>query len=143
MSITCTDPNNTLLINGTDIQTWAAITRAEGLLTNPPHKGDVIESDWLDGAIWQKGPKGPWTFEVPIICRSSQQDIALGQLRALQAFTGTQVTLTRRIVVNGSVVSETCQAVMVNSPQVLWSFDRRAQIRAILIWQGLTPWVAA
>lgn len=139
MTITsvCTD---TLLINGTDIQTWCAITSAEGLLSNPPQRGDLIEQDWTAGAIWQPGPKDAWTFDVPIIMRSSQQDIALGQLRALQAYVGTQVTLTRRLVVAGAVVNETCQAVMINSPQVQWDFSRRAQVRAVLLFQGLTPW---
>lgn len=142
MSITCTDPNNTLLIDGVDIQTYAAITSAEGLLTNPPQKGDLIEQSWSDGALWQKGPKGPWTFEVPIICRSSQQDVALGQLRALQAYVGDQVTLTRRIRVNGTVINETCQAVMANAVQVSWNLSRRSQLRAVLIFQGLSPWAA-
>lgn len=140
MSITCTDPTNTLLINGVDIQTWCAITSAEGLLSNPPQKGDVIEQGWTDGAIWQKGPKGPYTFEVPVIMRSSEQDVALGQLRALQAMVGDQKTLTRRLVVNGVTINETCQAVMANAVQVNWSFAKRAQVRAVLIWQALTPW---
>lgn len=140
MTITCVDPNNTLLINGADVQTWAAIVSAEGLLSNPPIRADILEQDWVAGALVQIGPKKTWTFEVPLICRSSQQDIALGQLRALQAFTGTQVTLTRRLVVNGATVNETCQAIMINSPQVVWDFARRAQIRAVLLFQGLTPW---
>lgn len=143
MSIVCTDPNNTILINGTDIQTVAAITSAEGLLSNPPQRGDIIEQDWVAGAIYQAGPKKTWQFEIPVIMRSSQQDVALGQLRTLQALVGTQVTLTRRIVVNGATVNETCQAVMVNAVQVQWDFTRRAQVRAVLQWQGLTPWAAA
>ena len=141
MSITCTGID-TLLIEGTDIQTWAAITSAEGLLSNPPQRGDIIEQDWVDGAIWQKGPKGTYTFEVPIIMRSSQQDVALGQLRDIQAYVGDQVTLTRRLVVDGATINETCEAVMANAVQVQWGFERRAQIRAVLIFQSLSPWVA-
>lgn len=140
--ITCIGVD-TLLIDGTDIQTWAAITSAEGLLTDPPQRADIIEQDWSDGAIYQAGPKAAWTFEVPIICRSRQQDVALGQLRALQAMVGDQKTLTRRLVVDGATIDETCQAVMVASPQVRWDFAVRAQIRAVLIWQGLTPWTTA
>jgi hypothetical protein len=142
MTIQCVGVD-TLLINGADIQVWAAITSAEGLLTNPPQRADIIEQDWTAGAIYQAGPKKTWQFEVPIIMRSSQQDVALGQLRALQAYVGTKVTLTRRLVVNGAVVNETCQAVMINSPQVVWDFSRRAQMRAVLLFQGLTPWVPA
>lgn len=139
MSITCVGVD-TLLIDGVDVQVWAAVTSAEGLLSNPPQKADIIEQAWTDGAVYQQGPKAAWTFEVPLIMRSSQQDIALGQLRALQALVGDQVTLTRRLVVDGVTVNETCQAVMVSAPHVVWDFSRRAQIRAVLVWQGLTPW---
>lgn len=142
MSITCVGVD-TLLINGTDIQTWAAVTSAEGLLSNGPQKGDLIEQDWSDGAIWQKGPKGTYSFPVPVIMRSSQQDVAFGQLRSLQAYVGTQVTLTRRLVVNGATVNETCQAVMTAAVQVQWEFTARAQLRAVLVWQVLVPWAAA
>ena len=135
ITTTCTD---TLLINGTDVQTWAAITNADGLLSNAPQRADIIEQDWTAGAIYQAGPKKTYTFDVPVIMRSSQQDVALGQLRALQAYVGTQVTLTRRLVVNGATVNETCQAVMVNAVQVQWDFTRRAQVRAVLVFQQLS-----
>lgn len=137
---TCVD---TLLIDGTDIQTVAAIVSAEGLLSNGPYRGDVITQDWSPGAIYQAGPMATFTMDVPVIMRSSQQDVALGQLRTLQAMAGTQKTLTRRLVVNGATVSETCQAVMVNAVQVQWDFTRRAQVRAVLVWQVLSPWVSA
>jgi hypothetical protein len=137
MSITCVGVD-TLLIDGTDIQTWAAIESAEGLLSNGPQRGDIIEQDWVAGAIWQPGPKGTYTFEVPVIMRSSVQTVAFGQLRALQAMVGTQKTLTRRLTVNGVVVNETCQAVMANAVQIGWDFSRRAQIRAVLVWQNLS-----
>lgn len=139
MSISCVGID-TLLVNGVDLQTVCAITSAEGLLSNPPQKGDVIEMDWVDGAVYQKGPKGPYTMEVPVIMRASQQDVALGQLRTLQAMVGDQKTLTRRLVVNGVTINESCEAVMVNAPQIRWDFRKRAQIHAVLIWQVLTPW---
>jgi hypothetical protein len=135
ITTTCTD---TILINGTDVQTWCAITNADGLLSNAPQRADIIEQDWTAGAIYQAGPKKTYTFDVPVIMRSSQQDVALGQLRALQAYVGTQVTLTRRLVVNGATVNETCQAVMVNAVQVQWDFARRAQVRAVLVFQQLS-----
>ena len=143
MTLVCVDPDNTLLIDGWDLQELAAITSAEGLLTDPPQRADIITQDWTAGAIYQAGPKQAWTFEVPLIMRAAQQDVALAQLRAFQAMVGDQKTLTRRIVVDGTVVNELCQAVMVASPQVQWDFSARAQIRCVLIWQGLTPWVAA
>ena len=134
---------DTLLIDGTDIRTWAYITSAEGLLSEGPQKGDLIEQNWVDGAIWQQGPKGPWTFEVPVVMKSRQQDVALGQLRALQALVGVQRVLTRHLTVNGASVSETCQAVMANAVQVSWNFSNRQRIDAVLVWQALHPWLPA
>jgi hypothetical protein len=127
-----------LYIDGTDIRTWANITNAEGLLSNAPTKADIIEQDWTAGAIYQKGPKGTYQFDVPVIMTSREQDVAMGQLRALQAFEGTQVTLTRTLTVNGVQVSESCQAVMTNAVEVVWNFDFRQQVRAVLIWQQLS-----
>lgn len=137
MSITCVGVD-TLLIDGTDVQTWCAITDASGLISNGPQRGDLIEADWAAGATWQPGEKAAYTFDVPVIMRSSQQDVAFGQLRALQAFVGAEVTLTRRLVVNGATVNETCQAVMVNAVEVQWDFTARAQLRAALIFQQLS-----
>lgn len=145
--ITCVGVNS-LLINGVDVQTWCAITNAEGLLSDAPQKGDLIEGDWTPGASWQKGPKGVYSFPVPVIMRSAQQDVAFGQLRALQAYVGQQVTLTRRLVVDGATVSETCQAVMTAAVQVQWELadrsEKKPSLRAVLVWQNLSAgWAAA
>lgn len=129
---------DSLLINGTDIREWGWITSAEGLLGTGPSKGDVIEQDWRDGAIWQQGPKGTYSFDVPVVLNSGAQDTNLGNLRALQAFTGQQVTLTRRLTVNGAQIAETCQAVLVNAVQVRWDFRRRSRIDCVLVFQNLS-----
>jgi hypothetical protein len=129
---------NTLLINSEDIRTWAYITSAEGLLSAAPQKGDLLEFDFVDGAGWVKGPKGPYTFEVPVVMTSRQQDVALGQLRALQSFVGDQVTLTRQLTVNGSDISETCQAVMASAVHVSWNFSNRPRIDAVMVFQNLS-----
>jgi hypothetical protein len=129
---------NTLLINGTDIRTWAYITNAEGLLGNAPQKGDLIEQDWVAGAIWQKGPKGTYSFDVPVVMKSRVQTEALAQLRALQAFVGDQYTLTRRLTVNSVDVTETCQAVMINAVSVTWNFANRERLDALLLFQNLS-----
>lgn len=128
----------TALINGVDIREWAYITDASGLISNGPQKGDIIEQDWLPGAIWQKGPKGTYSFPVPVIMVSREEDVAQGQLHDLQAFVGDQVTLTRRLTRRGVDVAETCQAVMASAVQVSWDFDRRQQLRAALVWQQLS-----
>ena len=132
---------STLLINGVDVRTWGYVTSAEGLLSNGPQKGDLLEFDFADGAVWVKGPKGPYTFDVPLVMKSRVQDVALGQLRALQALVGDQKTLTRRLTVNGANVSETCQAVMASAVQVNWNFANRARVDCVLVWQALSMWV--
>jgi hypothetical protein len=130
---------NTLLIDGTDIRVIGAyITSAEGLLSEAPQKGDLLEFDFADGAVWVKGPKGPYTFEVPVVMTSRVQDVALGQLRALQSFVGDEVTLTRQLTVDGADVSETCQAVMASAVRVVWDFRNRARLDAVTVWQNLS-----
>jgi len=130
---------NTLLIEGTDVRTWGEISSAEGLLTNAPARGDLIEQDWVVGAIWQAGPAGAYTFDVPLILSAATQDARLGDLRALQAYVGTQVTLTRRLTVDGADIDDTCEAVLVNA-QPVWDFSTRNIMRAILMFQALTGW---
>ena len=134
---------NTLLIGGTDVRTWGEILSAEGLLADAPQKADLIEQDWSDGAIYQRGPKGTYSFELPLILTGGGQDVKLGKLRAVQALVGTKYTLTRRLTVNGTDIADTCSAVMTAAPQVVWQFAARSQIRVVMVWQVLTPWVAA
>jgi hypothetical protein len=131
---------NSILINGTDIRTWGYVMSAEGLLSEAPAKGDLVERDFADGAVWQPGPRGPYTFEVPVMMRSRVTDVALGQLRDLQAFIGVQVTLTRRLTVDGVDIAETCQAVMVSAPRVVWDFSNRQRIDCVTVWQALGVW---
>lgn len=128
----------TLLVDGVDLQTYGWIVSAEGLLATGPYRGDLILQDWVPGAIWQPGPRDTYSFEVPVLMTSPQQDIALGRLRAIQAWQGDQKTLTRRLTVYGTEISETCQAVMVNAVQVSWDFGQRSKVGAVLVWQNLT-----
>ena len=41
------------------IENWA------GILSEGPIGGDIIEQDWVDGAIWQQGPNKTYSFDVP------------------------------------------------------------------------------
>ena len=133
----------TMLIDGHDVQDYALITSVEGLWANGPFKGDLIEQDWRDGAVWQAGPRGPHTFEVPLLMRD---DLSEGQrthqLRWLQAWEGQTVTVTRRLVDGLADVSETCQAVVASAVQIDWNFESRRFMRAIMVFQALSPWAA-
>lgn len=133
---------DTLLVDGVDLATWAMISSAEGLLSTGPIGGDVIERDWVPGAIWQPGPAKTYTFEVPWVMRSSQQATAMQLYRDLVAACkmGQQVTLTRRLTVGVGLtqISETCQAVCASAVTVSWDFGRRAQFGAVTTWQNLS-----
>jgi hypothetical protein len=41
------------------------VTDWAGLLSEGPIGGDIIEQDWVDGAIWQMGPNKTYSFDVP------------------------------------------------------------------------------
>jgi hypothetical protein len=133
----------TMLIDGHDVQDYAYITSVEGLWSNGPFKGDLIEQDWRDGALWRGGPRAPHTFEVPLLMRD---DLSEGQrthqLRWLQAWEGQTVTLTRRLVDGLADVSETCQAVVASAVQIDWNFESRRFMRAVMVFQTLSPWAA-
>lgn len=127
-----------LLVSGTSLSTLALITSWEGILSDGPTRGDIIEQDWLPGALWQPGPAGTYSFEVPVTMLSHTPDVAIGQLRTIQGWKGVQRTLTRQITVNGVAVSETCAAVMVNAVQVRWDLKLRSKIDAVLVFQNLS-----
>lgn len=51
-----------------DFDSFACIERWDGILSEGPIKGDIIEMDWRDGAEWQRGPAKPYSFDVPFTC---------------------------------------------------------------------------
>ena len=82
---------DTLLIGSTDVQTYADIADFSGVLQDGPQRGDLIELDGVAGAVWVPGPKGTYSFAVPVIMQSDDEDTAMGQLASLQALVGTRV----------------------------------------------------
>lgn len=128
----------TLLVDATDLSSLALITSFEGILADGPTRGDLIEKDWTPGAVWQPGPAGTYTFPVPVTMLSHVPDVALGQLRTIQALKGVQRTFTRRINVNGAGISETCQGVIASATEVSWDFRQRDKIDAVVVIQNLS-----
>lgn len=125
-----------------DVFTIADMTNAEGLLGNAPHQGDLIRLDWRDGAEWQAGGRGPYTFDVPLVMKGADLPTRLANLRTFQALEGHKVRLTRTLYLPSGPVVEQCDAVMANAAEVRWDLRERNWLRVILIVQALTPWSA-
>ena len=129
---------HTLLVDGVDVTTLAHITSFEGVLSDGPTRGDLIEFDFTAGAVWQPGAAGTYSFDVPLTMLSHTPDVALGQLRTIQGWKGVQRTFTRRVTVNGVDVAETCQGVLVSAVQVAWDYRIRSKISAVMVVQNLS-----
>lgn len=125
---------DTLIIEGVDVQTYADISDFSGVLMDGPQRGDLVEFDFVAGAEWVAGPKGTYSFPVPLIMQSDDEDVAMGQLASLQAMVGTQVTLLR--VAAGGY--DTCEAVMTAAIEVGWNLDARNLLEAVLMFQNLS-----
>ena len=108
-------------VNGTEISTLACVTSWDGIMSEGPIRGDVIEQDWLPGAIWQQGPAKVYSFEVPIAFRPSNvvnpelydAVVALdtiktwrGPLLALERWLPVSSTILRRQTASGILVSD-------------------------------------
>lgn len=129
---------DTLLIGSTDVQTYADIADFSGVLQDGPQRGDLIELDGVAGAVWVPGPKGTYSFAVPVIMQSDDEDTAMGQLVALQALVGTQYTLTR------TNDYATCEAVMTAAIEVGWNLEARNLLEGVLVFQNLSgTWAGA
>ena len=129
----------TLIVGGLDLSTICHITSAEGILAEPPIGGDLVELDFTPGGQWVKGEPEPMTFDVPLIMRSQVQDVAMGQLRQVQALQdGTARTVTRRLVVNGATVEESCTGVVSAAVQVAWDFAQKKRVGCVLLIQNIS-----
>jgi hypothetical protein len=62
-----TDPGGTWTDFDTSI---GCIEDWSGILSEGPIAGDIIEQDWVDGAIWQRGPSKTFSFDVPFTAMS-------------------------------------------------------------------------
>lgn len=133
-----TTTGDTVLWNATDVQDYADIADMSGILAAGPTRGDLILMDWQAGAVWQAGPADTYSMDLPLIMKSDDDGTALEQLRAVQAWRGTQGVLTRRIAVGSTQVDETCEAVCVNAVAVEWSFDARNLVGCVLVFQNLS-----
>lgn len=129
----------TATFNGVNLSTTALITDWSGLLTPPPHDGDVIEYDWSAGADWDPGETEAFSIDVPLLMRSQNMDTAIGDAQAIQALVdGQQHTLTRTYTPHGVTVTQSVPAVMTGAAMVT-DFGAR-QVRLVCILQLLAAW---
>lgn len=125
------------LIDATDVQDHAHITDWSGIYTDGPTRGDLVEFDGLPGAVWLPGETGTYSYEVPVTMLSHTHDVALHQLRTLQALRGVQRTFSRTLLVNGVSVTETHEGVIVSAIRVSNDLRVKSKIDAVLIVQNL------
>jgi len=131
----------TLKIAGTDLSTTAHITSWEGILLAQPYRGDLIELDFVAGAVWEPGEAAAYTFEVPLVMKSQVPDTAVGQMRTIQAYAdGTEKRITRVFTSTTTTVTESCDGV-VTSATPLWDLRFRNRVGLLLTIQTLGPWV--
>lgn len=92
-------------VNGTDIEALGCITSWDGILSEGPIRGDVIEQDWVAGAIWQQGMPKVYSFDVPIAFKPSsvvdpELYSAVLALDTIKSWRGPLLTLERRLPVS-------------------------------------------
>ena len=131
----------TLKIDGTDLSTGAYITSWDGILSAQPYRGDLIELDFVAGAVWEPGEAAAYTFEVPLVMRSQDHNVAVSQMRTIQAFAdGDEHRITRVFTSNTTAVTESCDGV-VTSATPNWDLRFRSRVGLLLTIQVTSAWV--
>jgi hypothetical protein len=124
-----------------DIQAATHITDASGLLSNGPRRGDLIELDWDEGAEWQPGPRGTYSFDLPLVMKGGTLQDRLGNLKRTQALEGQTLILRRTVVTDAGPVVDYARATVVSAVAVRWELRSRTFLRCTLIFQVLQPWL--
>lgn len=111
-------------VNSTDIETLGCLQSLDGIYSEGPVRGDIIEQDWRPGAIWQRGEPATYSFDVPLALRSPNLAYPhlydpLWVIDVIKTWRGPVLTLERRVPLAGGsgFRRETCQAVLVSQLQ--------------------------
>jgi hypothetical protein len=107
----------TFRVSATDVETYGCIQSWDGILSEGPYKGDLLEQDWVAGAEWVGGPRKVYSFDVPILLDADTLDANLVSLDAIKAWHGNTYTLYRIFTVNSVVRTQVCTGVMVTDVQ--------------------------
>jgi len=128
----------TFKIAGTDLSTSAHIVSWDGILMKAPTRGDLIELDFVAGAVWQQGPVGSYDFEIPLVMKSQDPGTAVAQARTIQALATGAITTFRREFYNGTTfVMETCSGVINQAIPLDWVLMMRSKVGMVLICTNL------
>lgn len=134
----------TLHIGGTNLSTTAHITSWEGILTEGPTRGELIELDFVAGAVWQGTLAGAYQFDVPLVMKSQDVPTAVAHAKAIQALRGTVTTVTRVYTTSAGTVTETCQGIVSDALPLVWDLRQRNKIGLLLTITNLSGgWTAA
>jgi hypothetical protein len=131
-------PTPTVKIGGTDLSLTAHITSWDGILMKAPTRGDLIELDFIAGAVWQQGPVGSYDFEVPLVMKSQDPATAVGQALDIQALaTGATTTIRREFYDGTTFVMQACQGVISQAIPLNWDLTMRSKVGLVLICTNL------
>jgi hypothetical protein len=129
----------TVKIGGTDVGTYAYITDWSSILQKPPTKGDLIELDFVAGAVWQQGQAGSYDFEIPLVMKSQDAGTAVGQARTVQGLcTGATTTIRREFYSGTTFVMESCSGVISQALPLNWDLSMRSKVGLVLICTNLS-----
>ena len=127
-------------VGTTDVETIACITSFDGIFSEGPYGGDLLEFDWVPGAIWVQGPKRTYTFDVPLSLSGPTYPDTQLALSTIKGWRGTPLTLTRKYYSGLTLKSETCSAVLVSELNPTFQLLRFGIVP--LLFQNLTGgWV--
>ena len=128
-------------VGATDIETLGCITSWDGILSEGPYAGDLIEFDWTAGAVWQQGERKTYSFSVPLQLAGPELYQSIAALNTLKGWHGTSQTLTRKFPsgMSGNTLTytqQTCTAVLVSEINPVVTGGRF--ILVPLVWQNLS-----
>lgn len=119
-----------------------------GILSEAPIGGDIIEQDWVDGAIWQQGESKTYTFDVPFTARVSNPidpniwDAWSGPMAVLRSFRGVQLTMRREFFDTSGALRARHQALGVLATGLTMKVSIGRVLGSALMFQNLSGgWV--
>jgi hypothetical protein len=123
-------------VNATDVETVGCIMSFDGIFTEGPYGGDLLEFDWQPGAVWIPGPKKTYTFDVPLSLAGPTYADTQAALTTIKLWRGQNLTLTRKYMSGVTAKVETCTAVMISELSPTLQFMRFATVP--LLFQNLS-----
>jgi hypothetical protein len=122
-----------------------------GLLSEGPIGGDIIEQDWVDGAIWQRGPNKTYSFDVPFTALTmdtinpniwQSYGAGVSGIDVLKTFRGPLLTLRREFYDKTGVLARREQAAGVLVTDLAMKVGIGRVINSTCVFQNLSgKWI--